>query len=59
MFTAANGGRQGAAKVVLLLTDGIKQYNYAKDEVNKLQDQGTFLIRFITHGVIFPNYFIS
>ena len=43
MFNSTNGARPGAARAVLFLTDGITQYQYAKDEANNLGEAGVSL----------------
>ena len=43
MFNTSNGARPSAARAVLLLTDGITQYAYAKDEANNFAENGISL----------------
>ena len=43
MFNSTLGARSSAARAVLLMTDGITQYSYAKDEANKLAENGISL----------------
>ncbi|XP_045188626.2 uncharacterized protein LOC123546436 [Mercenaria mercenaria] len=44
MFTKANGARDGSARVAVLLTDKVTQFEYAKQEAGKLESDGISLV---------------
>lgn len=50
MFTSAHGARAGSARVALLLTDNITQYEYAEKEAKELENSGISLIAVKVEG---------